>query len=294
MLTGMGDDGIEGTRKLSNAAASCWLKTRRPASSGGCPAPLPCAGPGARNPAVDQYRDRHFCASAAKEVWFDESGRLRVCVQVSAVRFRADVGSREGVSRQVAAHPVGGDDGIRRLQSSGQRIASRPRCASRDRRHRGHDATNDTLFFRDKTPFDDLKTVMVPALIKARSSVKKLRIWCSAAATGQEPYSLLMLLQASFPELMNWSVNIVATDIAQLMIDRSREGIYSQFEVQRGLPIQPLVGNTLLKFKEVGRSRRPSASRSVGKGSISSNGSTTSVSLTWCCAAMSSSTSTSR
>jgi chemotaxis protein methyltransferase CheR len=101
--------------------------------------------------------------------------------------------------------------------------------------------TNETSFFRDKTPFEDLKNTLIPALVTARSSVKKLRVWCAAAATGQEPYSLLMMLNESFPELKQWTVEIVATDIAQTMIDRSREGIYSQFEVQRGLPIQYLV-----------------------------------------------------
>ena len=101
--------------------------------------------------------------------------------------------------------------------------------------------TNETSFFRDKTPFEDLKKSLIPALIKARAGVRKLRIWCAAASTGQEPYSLLMLLEEAFPELKLWQVEIVATDIAQSMIDRCREGVYSQFEVQRGLPIQQLV-----------------------------------------------------
>ncbi len=101
--------------------------------------------------------------------------------------------------------------------------------------------TNETSFFRDKTPFEDLKNTLIPALIASRSNVKKLRVWCAAASTGQEPYSMLLLLNETFPELKQWSVEIIATDIAQTMIDRSREGIYSQFEVQRGLPIQYLV-----------------------------------------------------
>lgn len=101
--------------------------------------------------------------------------------------------------------------------------------------------TNETSFFRDKAPFEELRNSLIPALIKARSVTRKLRIWCAAAATGQEPYSLLMLLEESFPELRQWSIELVATDIAQSMIDRAREGIYSQFDVQRGLPIQYLV-----------------------------------------------------
>lgn len=101
--------------------------------------------------------------------------------------------------------------------------------------------TNETSFFRDKAPFEELKNRLIPTLIQSRSAVKKLRIWCAAASTGQEPFSLLMLLDESFPELKNWSVEITATDIAQTMIDRCREGLFSQFEVQRGLPIQYLV-----------------------------------------------------
>jgi len=101
--------------------------------------------------------------------------------------------------------------------------------------------TNETSFFRDKTPFDDLKKTLIPGLIQARANLKKLRVWCAAAATGQEPYSLLMLLEEAFPELKQWSIELVATDIAQTMVDRAREGIYTQFEVQRGLPIQHLV-----------------------------------------------------
>jgi chemotaxis protein methyltransferase CheR len=101
--------------------------------------------------------------------------------------------------------------------------------------------TNETSFFRDKTPFEDMKAKLIPSLITARAANKKLRIWCAAAASGQEPYSLLMLLEESFPELKHWTIELVATDIAQTMIDRASQGIYSQFEVQRGLPIQYLM-----------------------------------------------------
>ncbi len=101
--------------------------------------------------------------------------------------------------------------------------------------------TNETLFFRDKTPFEDLKKTLLPALIEARQSVKKLRIWCAAASTGQEPYSLIMLLLDAFPQLASWTIDFVATDISQQMLDRAAEGLYTQFEVQRGLPVTHLV-----------------------------------------------------
>ena len=101
--------------------------------------------------------------------------------------------------------------------------------------------TNETLFFRDKTPFEDLKKVLLPELMAVRQAEKTLRIWCAAASTGQEPYSLIMLLRESFPSLSNWKVDFTATDISQQMLDRAQDGLYSQFEVQRGLPVTHLV-----------------------------------------------------
>jgi len=101
--------------------------------------------------------------------------------------------------------------------------------------------TNETSFFRDKSPFEDIKTKVLPTLLDSRKSEKTLRIWCAASSTGQEVYSLLMLLHESFPELLNWELEVVASDIAHTMIDRCKKGIYSQFEVQRGLPTPMLI-----------------------------------------------------
>ncbi|QDT64258.1 CheR family methyltransferase [Calycomorphotria hydatis] len=101
--------------------------------------------------------------------------------------------------------------------------------------------TNETSFFRDRTPFDELKSRLLPELISARKMQRKLRIWCAAGSTGQEPYSILMTLDEAFPELRHWNIELVATDLATEPIRKAKEGIYSQFEVQRGLPIQNLV-----------------------------------------------------
>jgi chemotaxis protein methyltransferase CheR len=108
--------------------------------------------------------------------------------------------------------------------------------------------TNETFFFRDKIPFDNFKDTIVPDLIKARAGRKSLRVWCAAASTGQEPYSLAMLLKEMGPALNGWRVEIVATDLSQEVLEKSKSGIYSQFEVQRGLPIQMLVKH----FDQVG------------------------------------------
>jgi chemotaxis protein methyltransferase CheR len=100
--------------------------------------------------------------------------------------------------------------------------------------------TNETFFFRDKIPFDHLRQTILPALLQARASRRALRIWCAASSTGQEPYSVAMCVK-EFAGLAGWRVEIVATDLSQEVLEKSKAGIYSQFEVQRGLPIQMLV-----------------------------------------------------
>jgi chemotaxis protein methyltransferase CheR len=101
--------------------------------------------------------------------------------------------------------------------------------------------TNETSFFRDSHPFDTLKKNLIPGLIERRAAAKTLRIWSAACSTGQEPYSIAMTLKDSFPVLGAWKVEIVATDISPSVLDKAREGLYSQFEVQRGMPIQMLI-----------------------------------------------------
>lgn len=101
--------------------------------------------------------------------------------------------------------------------------------------------TNESLFFRDRTPFDQFKTVVLPSLLESRAAKKSIRIWSAACSSGQEPYSLSMVLDELASKLAGWRVEIVATDISAEMVARARAGIYSQFEVQRGLPVQLLV-----------------------------------------------------
>jgi chemotaxis protein methyltransferase CheR len=100
--------------------------------------------------------------------------------------------------------------------------------------------TNETFFFRDKIPFDHLREAILPALVQARASRRSLRIWCAASSTGQEPYSIAMCVK-EFAGLAGWRVEIVATDLSQEVLEKSKAGLYSQFEVQRGLPIHMLV-----------------------------------------------------
>ena len=101
--------------------------------------------------------------------------------------------------------------------------------------------TNETYFFRDVHPFELLKTKVLPELIKRRAAQRQINIWCAAASSGQEPYSIMMLLREHFPELSTWKINFTATDISNQMLNRCREGFYSQLEVNRGLPATLLV-----------------------------------------------------
>ena len=101
--------------------------------------------------------------------------------------------------------------------------------------------TNETFFFRDNKPFDAIRKDILPQLIERRKSAKSLRIWCAAASTGQEPYSIAMLLKEYGAQLNDWRLSILGTDVSGEALKRAEAGNYSQFEVQRGLPAQLLI-----------------------------------------------------
>ncbi|GAA6213118.1 protein-glutamate O-methyltransferase CheR [Hyphomicrobiales bacterium 4NK60-0047b] len=107
---------------------------------------------------------------------------------------------------------------------------------------------NESFFFRDKTPFDNFENIMLPKLLEAKKSQKHLRIWSAAASTGQEAYSLSMILQEYAAELEGWRIEIIGTDLCSEALEKAKAGLYSQFEVQRGMPVKYLVKN----FKQVG------------------------------------------
>ncbi|MFK7843799.1 MAG: protein-glutamate O-methyltransferase CheR [Rhodothermales bacterium] len=104
--------------------------------------------------------------------------------------------------------------------------------------------TNETFFYRDNAPFDALRNDVLPELIKMRAAKKSLDIWCAACSSGQEPYSIAMLIREYFPVLNDWKINILATDVSSEIVDKARKGYYTQFEMHRGLP------KKLLKYFE--------------------------------------------
>lgn len=96
-------------------------------------------------------------------------------------------------------------------------------------------ATHESFFFRDGTPFDQLRDSLLPALVAAKGGDRSLRIWSAACSSGQEPYSLAMLLLEEQHRMPGWRIEIVATDISEPILERAKAGFYSDFEVRRGL-----------------------------------------------------------
>jgi chemotaxis protein methyltransferase CheR len=100
---------------------------------------------------------------------------------------------------------------------------------------------NETSFFRDLQPFEMLRTVVIPSLMKERRTERRLRIWSAASSTGQEAYSLAMMIVENFPELAQWDVKIIGTDISRQVVDYAQRARYRRLEVNRGLAARLLV-----------------------------------------------------
>lgn len=100
--------------------------------------------------------------------------------------------------------------------------------------------THETTFFRDIYPFEAFKNTFLPVLIEKRAMERRLRIWCAASSTGQEPYSIAMLIREHFPQLQSWRIELTATDLSADALARASEGLYSTLEINRGLPLNYL------------------------------------------------------
>jgi chemotaxis protein methyltransferase CheR len=96
--------------------------------------------------------------------------------------------------------------------------------------------TNETYFFREPALFDELVLRVLPGLMQARAGTRRLQIWSAACSTGQEPFSLVMHLRERLPQLRDWQVQVIATDISPSCLAQARSGVYRQLEVNRGLP----------------------------------------------------------
>ena len=141
---------------------------------------------------------------------------------------------------QARLEPVAKEAGLGSLEELAQKLRTTP---SGDLHQKVVEAmtTNETSFFRDLHPFEALTDHLLSDLIKRRDKSNALSFWCGASSSGQEPYTIAMVLREHFPQLATWDVKFLATDISMQMLDKCREGKYSQLEVNRGLPAQLLI-----------------------------------------------------
>lgn len=136
--------------------------------------------------------------------------------------------------------PIVRENGLENLAELVDRLK---RPGSRELAQKVVDAmtTNETSFYRDIHPFDAMKTHMIPELIKRREKEKTLNIWSNACSSGQEVYSIAMLLREYFPQLAGWRVRLIASDLSSAILKKAQQGIFNQTEVNRGLPMQLLL-----------------------------------------------------
>ncbi|MSR63057.1 MAG: protein-glutamate O-methyltransferase CheR [Planctomycetes bacterium] len=129
------------------------------------------------------------------------------------------------------------------LKDIAELVALIRRGTSVDARRRSLEAmtTNETSFFRDVHPFETLRDHVLPEIVRARAGERALNIWCAASSSGQEPYTIAMVIREHFPQVAGWRVRIIGTDISTEMLRRTREGRYSQLEINRGLPARLLL-----------------------------------------------------
>lgn len=165
--------------------------------------------------------------------------------------IRELVRSRSGITLEAGKEylvetrllPISRNEGLASISELVARLRAGPSAAPLLRKVIEAMTTNETSFFRDIHPFEALRDHILPELLQARSATKTLSIWCAAASSGQEPYTIAIVLREHFPQLFNtgWRLQFIATDINAEMIRRCREGRYSQLEVNRGLPANLLV-----------------------------------------------------
>lgn len=136
---------------------------------------------------------------------------------------------------QTRLEPVAKEAGLTSLEELAQKLRTTPSGPLHEKVVEAM-TTNETSFFRDVSPFEAFKETVLPDIIKKRAKSQTLSIWCGASSSGQEPYTVAMVIREHFPELAHWKINFLATDISTQMLEKCRAGKYSQLEVNRGVP----------------------------------------------------------
>ena len=236
VMTGMGEDGLDGARELKAAGGSVlaqdeessvvWGMAGAVANAGLAEAVLPVTelgdeivAAGTRGPRLNMLEPQDFLF--VRDLIRAESGMVLADGKEYLVEARLrGLSRREGLS--------GLSELVRRLRGGQD-----PELAARVVESV---LIGETYFFRDVHPFEALRDTVLPELIRARAAQRALNVWCAATSTGQEVYSLALLIADAFPQLAGWRVHILGTDFSEHMLERTREGRYSEAEIGRGLP----------------------------------------------------------
>jgi chemotaxis protein methyltransferase CheR len=150
------------------------------------------------------------------------------------------LGSEKAYLVETRLLPLARQEGLPSVDALVERLRQRPSMVLEQRVVEAL-ATNETSFFRDLRPFDVLRDTVLPGLMQRRAGERALTIWCAACSSGQEPYSVALLIREHFPRLLDWRLRILACDLSTEMIERARQGRFNQIEVNRGLPARLLV-----------------------------------------------------
>jgi chemotaxis protein methyltransferase CheR len=249
ILTGMGQDGLRGCEDLAERGGRIFVQDEASSVVWGMPGFVARAGRRRRSFRWMPWRWKS-CGRSIRAV---RPARLRGGTHVAITQAEFDfirtlVSARAGIVLESGKEylvearlaPVTTRLGLPSIGDLVSRVRGEPRGGLASHVVEAM-TTNETTFFRDSRPFEALRTQMLPGLIQARRTCTQLRIWCAASSTGQEPYSLAMLLAEHFPELASWEVQIIASDLSVDVLDRAKAARYTQFEVNRGLPIQYLM-----------------------------------------------------
>lgn len=136
--------------------------------------------------------------------------------------------------------PIVKEEGLRDLSQLAQKIQNGSNL-SLCRKVIEAMTVNETYFFRDKVPFDNIEKYIIPEILERNQKNKSFKIWCAASSTGQEPYSLAIILDQYNKQFSGWNIQICATDLSNQALETAQKGLYSHFEVQRGMPINYLL-----------------------------------------------------
>ena len=237
VLTGMGSDGTHGAQDIAAAGGSViaqdeatsvvWGMPGSAANAGVCSAVLPLDAIG---PKVVRLFGGDQVVTPLDYDYLRKLLRERSGLVLSADKQYLVESRLTPVARKAGIATLG--ELVQKLRGANEKLIVDVVEAM---------TTNESFFYRDKIPFDHFRDAIMPGLLAARAKERRIRIWCAAASTGQEPYSLAMCLREMKEKLGGWRIEILGTDISTEVLEKARAGIYSQFEVQRGLPITMLV-----------------------------------------------------